>query len=349
MSEKSSRTKSSKWKKILTFSTLAAMILLIVFSWDQIKETFFNLSNIEAWILLFMIPWQIINYHSYTELYRDLFKILGSKVKYWPMYKVSVELNFVNHVFPSAGVAGFSYFGFRMKQLGVAPSKATLVQVMRFATVFISFQVLLLIGVLALAINGKANNFTILVAGSIGTLLVVGTLMVAYVVESKRRIDSFTVGLTKILNRTIHAVRPKHPETINIAWVRQFFLDLHDDYIILKKNWRTLKRPFFYSFLANFTEVATIYTVFVAFGQPVNIGAVILAYAVANFAGLISVLPGGIGVYEALMTGVLAVAGVPASIGLPVTVMYRILSMAIQLPPGYYLYQKALKDMDQKA
>lgn len=295
-----------------------------------------------------MIPWQILNYHSYTELYRDLFKILGNKLKYWPMYKVSVELNFVNHVFPSAGVAGFSYFGFRMKQLGVAPSKATLVQVMRFATVFISFQILLLAGVLILAINGKANNFTILVASSIATLLVVGTLLVAYVVESKRRIDAFTVGLTKVLNKIIQTVRPKHPETINIAWVRKLFLDLHDDYIILKKNWRELKRPFMYSFFANFTEVATIYTVFVAFGQPVNIGAVILAYAVANFAGLISVLPGGIGVYEALMTGVLAAAGVPASVGLPVTVMYRIFSMAIQLPPGYYFYQKALKGLDEK-
>jgi uncharacterized protein (TIRG00374 family) len=85
----------------------------------------------------------------------------------------------------------------------------------------------------------------------------------------------------------------------------------------------------------------------VAFGEPVNPGAIIIAYSVANFAGLISVLPGGIGVYEALTAAVLAAAGVPASIGIPATVMYRILSSMIQLPPGYFLYHRAVNRSDK--
>jgi uncharacterized protein (TIRG00374 family) len=82
--------------------------------------------------------------------------------------------------------------------------------------------------------------------------------------------------------------------------------------------------------------------VYIAFGHLVNFGAVILAYAVANFAGLVSILPGGIGIYEGLMTLVLAAAGIPSRLSLPVTVMYRVLNMLVQLPPGYYLYHKAL-------
>jgi uncharacterized protein (TIRG00374 family) len=83
--------------------------------------------------------------------------------------------------------------------------------------------------------------------------------------------------------------------------------------------------------------------VYVAFGHWVNLGAVILAYAVANFAGLISVLPGGVGVYEGLMTLVLAAGGVPPAISLPATVMYRVLNTLLQVPPGYYLYHKHLQ------
>jgi uncharacterized membrane protein YbhN (UPF0104 family) len=67
-----------------------------------------------------------------------------------------------------------------------------------------------------------------------------------------------------------------------------------------------------------------------------------LAYAVANVAGLISVLPGGVGIYEGLMTAVLATAGIPPAVSLPVTVMYRVLNTVIQLPPGYYLYHRAI-------
>jgi len=47
------------------------------------------------------------------------------------------------------------------------------------------------------------------------------------------------------------------------------------------------------------------------------------------------------------MTAVLASAGVPAAVSLPVTVTYRVLNTLIQLPPGYYLYHKALKGGNQ--
>jgi uncharacterized protein (TIRG00374 family) len=84
--------------------------------------------------------------------------------------------------------------------------------------------------------------------------------------------------------------------------------------------------------------------VFLAFGETVNPGAVIIAYAVANFAGLVSVLPGGVGIYEALMTAVLATAGVPPAVSIPVIIMYRILTMIIQLPIGYYFYHKFVNE-----
>lgn len=84
--------------------------------------------------------------------------------------------------------------------------------------------------------------------------------------------------------------------------------------------------------------------VYVAFGEWINPGAIIIALAVANFAGFISVLPGGVGIFEALMTTVLIAAGVPAALSLSVTVTYRILNMLIQLPAGYYFYHKMLRE-----
>ena len=344
-SDEAKEHKGHNWKLYLNIFTFIALVLLIYSVREQIVDTFSNLKNLHAGWLLTMILWQLLNYHVYSEMYRDLFKTLGTKIEYWPMYKASVELNFVNNVFPSAGVAGFSYFSYRLKQEGAPASKSTLVQMMRFATIFVSFQLLLFLGVVILALDGKANNFTILVAGSLGTLLAVGTVVVTYIAGNRRRIDAFTVGLTKMLNKGIHWLRPSYPETIKIDWVRKLFIDLHKDYMILRKDIRALKKPIFYATMANITELLTVYVVFLAFGEAVNPGAVIIAYAVANFAGLISVLPGGIGIYEALMAGVLAAAGVPLAVAIPVTVTYRILSMAIQLPPGYYLYQIALKDM----
>lgn len=332
----------SHWKTTVTVVTLVALLLLIFFLRDQIAEVINNLGRVNTWALLLMIPIQVLNYDAYARLYRHFFKIVGEKVSYKSMYALALELNFVNHILPSGGVSGVSYFSLRMKSFGVNSAKSTLAQVMKFALVFVSFEILLLFGLLSISIMGDVSNFIILVAGMISTLLFVGTGLCLYIIESKSRIRNTLTSFTKALNRLIQVVRRKHPETISVEGAQKVFEELHDNYQVIKKNWRTLKRPFGYALIANITEVLSIYVVFIAFGEYVNIGAVILAYAVANFAGLISILPGGIGVYEALMTGVLAAAGVPPELSIPVIVMYRVVSIAIQLPPGYYFYHRAL-------
>ncbi len=290
-----------------------------------------------------MIVWQALNYHSYARMYQDYFRILGDRIRYRPLLRVTLELNLINNIFPSGGVSSFSYFGLRMRDADIPASKSTLVQLAKFITVFVSFQLLLVLGLLMLAVEGKANGITLLVSGSLATLLVVATLLLGYVIGSKSRIDSFFTLVTRLINRLIQVIRPNNPETINIAKMREAFGQIHQDYLILKSDWRAVKKPLAWGFLANLTEVLTVYTVYVAFGHFVNPGAVILAYAVANFAGLISVLPGGVGVYEAIMTGVLAVAGVSPGLSIPVTIMYRVLNMGIQLPIGYYFYHKNMQ------
>jgi len=259
------------------------------------------------------------------------------------MMRLAFEIAFMNTVFPSGGVSGFSYISLRLRDENISAGKASLVQMMRFVLIFIGFQVLLSLGVLLLAIDGRANNLLILVASSLATLLLVGTFLLAYIIGSKERINSFFTFLTRIINRLIYVVRPKHPETINIDQVKKMFTELHENYLQLKSNWLALIKPLRNAFLSSLFEITTLYVVYLAYGETVNPGAVIIAYAVANFAGLISILPGGAGVYEALMTTVMAAGGVPAAVSLPVTVTYRVMTMIIQVIPGYWFYHKALQ------
>jgi uncharacterized protein (TIRG00374 family) len=258
------------------------------------------------------------------------------------MFKLTLELNFVNHILPSGGVSGISYFNVRMRSYGVSGPKSTLAQLMKLLLLFASYQPLLILGLFLLAARGHANNLVLVVASSLITILVVGSFGFIYMIESRSRINAVLTALTKAINKVISLFR-RNPETISIPGAQQAFGELHDNYKLLKENWRQLKLPFFYMLIANATEIATIYVVYIAFGHFVNVGAVILAYAVANFAGLISVLPAGIGVYEGLMTGVLVATGIPAELSIPVTIMYRVINMFIQLTPGYFFYQKALR------
>jgi uncharacterized protein (TIRG00374 family) len=333
-----------RWKLILNVATTLALVVLAVALHKQLGETIANLGKVQVWTLLLLIPLEFLNYDAQTKVYQELFAILGNRVSYKKMLKLSLELNFVNNVFPSGGVSGISYFGVRMRSQHVTGARATLVQLMKLGLLFLSFEMLVLFGMLLLAAMGKVNGLVLLLSGSLTTLMVIGTLAFVYIIGDKKRINAFFTFATKLLNRLIQLVRPNHPETINIARARHTFDDLHENYLVFRSHVSELKKPFFYSLVANLTEVLAVYVVYVAFGHWVNLGAVILAYAIANFAGFVSVLPGGVGVYEALMTGVLVIAGVPAAVSIPVVVMYRVLNTGIQLPPGYYYYQQALQE-----
>lgn len=338
----SEKQRQKRWKLFLTIATFVALVGLAYAVRNQLSQTVENLNSVNIWWVLMIVPLELLNHFSYAKLYQGMFRVLGERFRTRSMFRLSLEMNFVNSVFPSGGVSGFSYLSLRLKDEKITTAQATIVQLMRFILVFVAFQIMLVLGLIMLAIGGQANNFLMLVAGSLVTLLLVGTFGMAYIIGSKQRINTFFTGATKLLNRFIHVFRRRQPETINIDQARETFTELHENYMHIRRNLDVLKLPLVYALFANFTEVTAIYVVYLAFGHVVNPGAVILAYAVANFAGLISILPGGIGIYEALMTAVLAAGGVPAAVSLPVTVMYRVINMSVQLPPGYFFYQRNL-------
>ncbi len=338
-----SQQSKARWKVILNIATFLGFTILIVALRHQIVDSFKTIGHIRWWWLLLIPIWQALNYDAYARQNKDLFAILGSKISYRYLYRVNLELNFVNHVFPSGGVSGFSYFSLRLRKKGVSGAQASLVQLMRFVLVYVAFLVLLGLALILLSFGGNVNRFVLLAGGSISTGIVMATVAMAFIIGSERRIQAFFGFITKQINRLIHLVRPKHPETINTTRAQEIFVDLHKNYEHIKKDYSALKWPLIWSLVANATEILTVYTVYLAFGHVVNPGAIILAYAIANLAGFLSVLPSGVGVYEALMTAILALGGIPPAISIPVTVMYRVLSMIVQLLPGYYLYHRQMR------
>ena len=345
MSKTGERTvKKSHWKLILNIITVFLLALLVYGSRDQLHQTMANLWHVKVYILLLIIPIEFLNYHAQARLYQRLFNLVGSSFSYWYLFRVSLEVNFVNHVFPSGGAAGVSYFTVKVsKDNDVSGGKVTLVHLIKLAATFVTLELVIAFGLLSLAIGNRVNSLLLLVTATLTTVIILVTAAVPYIVGSQSRINSLFTTITILLNKLIHLFRPHSPETISIEAAKSTFIDFHDNYKLLKTRWRELRLPVLYALLANITEIAALYVVYLAFDKYVNVGAVIIAYSVANFAGLISVLPGGVGIYEALMTAVMASAGIPPGVSLPVIVMYRVVNTIIQVPPGYYLYQRSMR------
>jgi uncharacterized protein (TIRG00374 family) len=328
------------WLNVVTFLALG---FLIYVSCAQIAEAFREFRDLNFFWLVLIIPLQCANYASVAMYYRSYLKNLGEDVRFSRLFKLALEMNFVNNIFPSGGVSGFGYFGVRMQSEGVSASKATLTQVMRHTLTFLSFIVYMALALFILSLFGNASRFMVLVSSSIITLILVGTIVIVYIISSATRVRKFTAFLPRVVNRIARVISRGRIPRINIERIEDLFQQLHEDYLKIHKDWRQLRRPFLFTMLMNLTELLTINVVYFSFGSTVNFGALIIAYAVANIAGLLSILPGGVGVYEGLMTAVLTSAGIARGLALSATVVYRVLNMGLFLPIGFIFYQMALR------
>lgn len=328
--------------------TILAMLTLFVFARGQIIEAFKTFAKLNIFWLFLVIPLQLANHYSIANFYKTYLQTLGEKVRLRELYKISLEMNFVNNVFPSGGVSGFGYLGIRLKKQGVPGSKSTLLQTSRHFLTFLSFIVYLLIAVFLLSLFGNASRFIVMIASSMSMLIIFITGIVIYIISDKKRIKGFTAALPKFLNKVIKFFRGNSRLKINIEKIEQLFGDLHDDYTHVRKNWKELRKPFYWTMMMNLTEIATIFVVYLSFAELVNPGAIIIAYAVANVAGLVAILPGGVGIYEGLMTAVMTSAGVAKGLALSATLVYRVFNMGIFLPIGYFFYQRNLRKESAK-
>lgn len=325
--------------------TVVALLLLAFISRDQIRAAFNELADLSVWLLALQVPVQLLSYNSVAHLYYSYLNGINRKgeLKLADSYKIALELNFVNSVFPSGGVSGFSYLGLRLRQFDVRVATSTMAQVVRYALTFASFILILGLGLFLLAIGNQANGLVILIGSAIFfSVIILGTLGL-YVVSDERRIKSFVAVLPKALNSVTKKIIPKRDkDLVDLSKVEDALGEMHDRYLEMKDNLSILKWPFIYALAVNAFELMTIYLVYVALGEYVNPGAVILAYAVANFAGLVAILPGGVGVYESLMAAVLAASGVPQGLAISATIIYRVINLLVFVPIGYFFYHAAL-------
>lgn len=331
-----------KWKIWLNLITFVALALIIWLARGDIVHVFRHLQDLNVWVLALMIPAQFLVYTTLAKLFYHFFRGTGSPVPLRTLIAPMIELNFVNHVFPSGGVSGFSYLTLRLKPFGVSTARSTLAQLARFAFMFMSFIALLFIALLMLAFEGHTSSVMVLVVSTIAFTMLFATTVLIYVIGSEDRIASFTTALARFLNRIIHTFRRRHPETISLRTVKKTFLELHKDYIIIRQDVHRLRKAMWWGFLACSAELLLLYIAFLAHGVWVNPGAVIVAYVVANLIGFIAILPGGIGLYEPLMTAVLISGGVEPGLALSATLVYRVISLLLSLVTGYALYQRAV-------
>lgn len=336
----------------LSVVTLLLIGVIVFFSRHELFKAWELLGRVNIWILLLLIPGQILVYYAGGEM---MFSYLRAKksievVSGGELARMALEMNFVNHVLPSGGVSGISYMTWRLGKYGVSAGRAAMAQVVRFAVGFVSFMVLLALAVFVVTIDGNINRWIILVSCLLVMGMVGAIILAIYLLSSISRIASFTKKLTSFVNRAVRHLTFGYKKQILVrSKVEKFFLDMHDDYVAIRADKGVLMKPFLWGILFTAADVMLYMITFWALGVPVNPAPILIAYGVATIAGFFVVTPGGAGAYEAIMVAFLAIAGLSQGTATAGILLTRVILLLGTICLGYLFYQHALVKYGKKS
>lgn len=326
----------------ITIITLVLLAIVVIAAWPQIVKAWGLLGQVDLWILLLLIPVQFASYYATGGMIFSYLRAKGNleDMSRWSMTRLALELNFVNHILPSGGAAGFSYLAWILKKHHVSVARSTMAQLIRFVLTFLSFVFLLVVAMVILFFRHEIN-WTIT---SIGGLLVVAAIGATFVgiwlIKSNDRLRRFSKWLTITVNRFVQWItRGKKKNIVDGEAVLEFFDGLHDDYLAIRRERKILIRPFIWAIIANILDVALLWISFWSLGYPIDAALLFISFGIASIAGAVSITPGGAGVYEAVMVTFLAAAGVPAEIAIAGTLLARVTLLAGTILFGYVFYQ----------
>lgn len=257
--------------------------------------------------------------------------------------RMSLEFNFVNHVLPSGGAAGLSYIGWKLGHYGISGGISTMGQMIRFVLLFVSFITLLTISVLVLVFLGEATPLIFWLSG--GLIVATFTIITLFLTTAgnRERLTKFGARVAKFVNGLVRRVTfGRKKEVISDKTIAQFTHDVHEDYLEMSTNRKVLIVPLLWSFVANLADVSLFYIAFAALGNPINPAVVLIAYGLSSIIAIAVITPGGAGVYEAVMIGFLASAGVPFDVAIAGTLLARVILLLGTIILGYVFYQNTI-------
>ncbi len=327
------------WVSIITALIL---VIIIFFAREDIIQAWELMSKANLWILLLMIPAQIIVYFAAGEM---IFEYLRGKdalknVSRWSLTRLALEINFVNHALPSGGVSGASYTGWRLNKMGVSPGRSTMAQVVRYAMGFLSFLTLLVIAVISVTIDDGVNRMIILVSAVLMCAIIGIFLFGIYIIGDVSRLHSAVHWVAGVVNRIgSFATGGKTRKFLSRQALEHFLLEMHKDYKELLNEKKLLIKPLLWGFVFTSFDILLFIIAFWSLGIDINPAPLVIAYGLASLAGFIVITPGGAGAYEALMIAFISAAGMPQGAAIAGIILARTLILLGTIFSGYIFYQ----------
>ena len=309
-------------KKTLFFMGISILILVVMLYFVGLDQVISALKMAKLELIGIAIAMQVFTYYLYTLRWKILNGVanINSGIKeLLPMVLVGLAVNNITPSGRGGGEPVRAYILAKEKNYPMEETFATVVADRALDTFpFVILAVLTIIG-MALSFKFQMWLLVLMVVAVIAIVIVLAMIIYMSINPAfGKRVDGWIIGLVRRFYKKnsdefedkIHGVIGGFQDTMKM--------------VIYNK--RVLYYALPLSFVIWIFEILRVYFVFLAFGATVNPVVIGEVFILASLAGMIPLLPGGLGAVDGIMIVFYSAAGITASISAAATVIERLIS-----------------------
>lgn len=324
-----------RWTLLAIVVTVLAVEIYLI--WPKLEETWWRIDDLKwPWILASILA-ALLSMDSFAQVQRALLRSAGVVVKQWQSLSLILAANSVSQTMPGGQVLAPAFTYRETRKWGATPVVASWQVVMSGLLAGIGLAVLGLGG--AVLAGAKTSPFSVFfsVAGFLAVALVLQFL--ASHPESLRSTGIRVLGW-------VNQLRSK-PDNHGIDKLLETLEQLR----AVQLTKRDTSIAFGWSLFNWVANVACLMFACWAVGAHPSISGLMVAYAAGKAVGTaVPLLPGGIGVVDAVLVPALTSAGMPATDALTAVLVYRMISYVLVAAIGWVvimvMFRHRIKTVD---
>ena len=321
---------------VLLFALLGVAVVLL--DWKNIRTVF---AEADWHMIPVALVFTALSYACMSYGFAVVNRAVGIHMPRRELFIIGYVSTVINHVLSAGGAAGYSLRFAAIRKHGYAINDIVTASMLHFYFTSLGMLALLPVGIAYILFTHRLSRGMTTGIGVIALLMIallfLATMLIFWRPLRLRILRVTNTVVLRLAKRDVALTLDDFDANVTrgIAAFRRHRLQLVWLLLLVALDWG-------FSILA-------LGACFDAIGQPLKLGVLISGFSIGMTAGVLSMVPGGLGVQEGSMAGVYALLGVPVHQAILAAILFRVLYYFAPYLFSLSLYHRLLRKVEQPA
>lgn len=273
-----------------------------------------------------------------SRIFQLCFNLVGVRSKLVELVPVYLSSMFINAVAPSGGTAGLAIYVDDAVQRGESGARATAGTLLGVVAEYSGFGVLLLFGLAYLSVQASVRVYEIIAAVALLLFTLLLTSLIVLGATRPQQLFAALGAFQAVINGL--ARRLRRQPFLQENWSEEIGAEFAAAAGAGREDPRGLLVVLAWSVFSYLVNAASLYAIFVAFGQIASPFVVFTAFTIGHLFVIIAPSPQGVGFVETILPLTLIGFGIPSAVATIVVLAYRGLAFWMPMLLGFFMLQR---------